>query len=81
MTVCPGYIATNFDKNKTPGRQPRRLNEGNRIGADLNIVARDTLNGYLKGRREVYTPWYYWFFAKLYGLVPGLIEWGITRRL
>ena len=44
-------------------------------------MARDTLNGYLKGKREVYTPWYYWFAAKLYGLAPGLIEWGITRRL
>ncbi|MGZ4838470.1 MAG: SDR family NAD(P)-dependent oxidoreductase [Terriglobales bacterium] len=81
MTVCPGYIATNFDKNKTPGRQPKRLNAGNRIGADANLVARDTLNGYLKGKREVFTPWYYWLVAKLYQLFPGVVEAAMARRL
>jgi short-subunit dehydrogenase len=81
MTVCPGYIATNFGKNKTPGREERRLNSDNQIGASAKTVARDILNGYLKGKREVYTPKYYWFVAKLYQLFPGLVEAGMARRL
>jgi short-subunit dehydrogenase len=81
MTVCPGYIATNFGKNKTPGREERRLNSDNQLGASAETVARDILNGYLKGKREVYTPKYYWFVAKLYQLFPGLVEAGMARRL
>jgi short-subunit dehydrogenase len=81
LTVCPGYIATNFNVNKTPGREPRRLNSDSQVGASAEQVARDTLNAYLKGKREVYTPWYYWMVAKLYQLCPGLVEWGMARRL
>jgi hypothetical protein len=44
-------------------------------------VARDIFNGYLKGKREVYTPRYYWWVAKLYQLFPALVEWGMARRL
>jgi short-subunit dehydrogenase len=80
MTVCPGYIETNFNINKTQGRDPRRLNE-NRSGASAEIVARDTLNGYLKGKREVFTPWYYGLAAKLYGVLPGVVEWAMARKL
>jgi short-subunit dehydrogenase len=81
LTVCPGYIATNFDVNKTPGREPRRLNSTDQRGATVETVARDTLIGYLKGKREVYTPWHYWIVAKLYQLFPALVEWGMARRL
>jgi short-subunit dehydrogenase len=80
MTVCPGYINTNFQANKTPGRDPRRLSESGG-GASAETVARDTLNGYLKGKREVFTPWYYALVAKFYGLFPGLVEKGMGRRV
>ncbi len=81
LTVCPGYIATNFGKNKIPGHDPQRLNSAEQIGASADLVARDILNGYLKGKREVFTPWYYWWVAKLYQLVPGVVEAGMARRL
>jgi short-subunit dehydrogenase len=81
LTVCPGYIATNFNVNKTRGREPRSLNSADQRGASAQLVARDILNGYLKGKREVYTPWYYWMVAKLYQLFPALVEWGMARRL
>lgn len=81
LTVCPGYIATNFDVNKAPGREPRRLNSASQKGATAELVARDILNGYLKGKREVYTPQYYWWVAKMYQLFPSLVEWGMARRL
>lgn len=81
LTVCPGNIATNFDVNKAAGREPRRLNFANQKDATAELVARDILNGYLKGKREVYTPRYYWMVAKLYQLFPALVEWGMARRL
>jgi short-subunit dehydrogenase len=82
MTVCPGYIATNFGKNKTQGRDARSLDSDDRQGgASAELVAQDTLNGYLKGKREVYTPWYYWLVAKLYQLIPAVVEAGMARRL
>jgi short-subunit dehydrogenase len=81
LTVCPGYIATNFNANKTSGREPRRLNSADQLGASAELVARDTLNGYLKGKREVFTPWYYWLIVRLYQHFPALVEWGMARRL
>ena len=81
LTVCPGYIATNFEVNKYLGHEPRRLNSANQKGASAELVARDILNGYLKGKREVYTPWYYWMAAKLYQLFPALVEWGMARKV
>ena len=81
LTVCPGNIATNFNANKTPGHDPQHLDSATRRGASAETVARDTLNGYLKGKREVYTPWYYWMAAKMYQLFPALVEWGMATRL
>ena len=81
LTVCPGYIGTNFERNRVRGHEPRRLNSADRRGASAETVARDTLNGYLKGKREVYTPRYYWWVAKLYQLFPALVEWGMARTL
>ncbi len=81
LTVSPGTIETNFGRNKTPGRDPRRLSYEDRRGASAEQVALDTLNGYLKGKREVYTPWHYWFVAKLYQLFPGVVEAGMARKL
>jgi len=81
MTVCPGYIATNFRANRIGGREPRSLGSDSRPSASADLVARDTLNGYLKGKREVFTPWYYWGIAKLYQLIPGIVEAGMARRL
>ena len=81
LTVYPGYIATNFEVNKSLGREPRRLNSANQKGVSAELVARDILNGYLKCKREVYTPWYYWMVAKLYQLFPALVEWGMGKKL
>ncbi len=80
MTVCPGYIATNFKANTVQGSEARRLESADQRGASAATVAQDTLNGYLKGKREVFTPKYYWFAAKLYQCFPGLVEWGMGRR-
>jgi hypothetical protein len=42
-------------------------------------VARATLSGYLKQKREVIVPWTMHGFVKLYQLFPAVVEWGMGR--
>lgn len=83
MTVCPGYIATDFPTNATRGSDVQRLSparkENRRVSAD--VVARATLNGYLKRKKHVVVPWNYRIYIGLYRLWPGLIEWSMARML
>jgi short-subunit dehydrogenase len=48
-------------------------------GISAERVARATLRGYLKGKREVIVPWWMHVPVKLYQLFPGLVEWGMVR--
>jgi short-subunit dehydrogenase len=81
MTVCPGYIATNFADNAVRGEGAKRRKANPRRSATAEQVAQATLNGYLKGKREVVVPWSYHIFIKLYQLWPGLVEWSIGHML
>lgn len=80
LTVCPGFIKTNFQVNMTRGEKyadlPRR-----QFGATAEQVARATLRGYLKAKRQVVVPWYYLIGIKLYQLFPGLVERGLMEVL
>ena len=81
MTVCPGYIGNDFAKNAVKGVDRKRIGEAARKGATNQDVARALLNGYLKGKREVVVPWWYWFPIKLYQMFPGFLENFMGARL
>ncbi|HLH08647.1 MAG TPA: SDR family NAD(P)-dependent oxidoreductase [Terriglobales bacterium] len=81
MTVCPGYIETNFARNVVRGSQAGKFDPGARTGATAEQVARATLNGYLKGKREVVVPWFYSIAIKFYQLIPGVVENYMSKRL
>jgi short-subunit dehydrogenase len=81
MTVCPGYIGTNFGDNTVQGRERKRLNTAANTGATAEVVARATLHGYLKRKREVFVPWKYGLAAWLYRFLPGLVERQMAQRL
>lgn len=81
LTVCPGYIATDFAANAVKGTQRRRLGTASRRGASVEQVARATLNGYLKRKREVVTPWYYAVAMWFYRFFPGLVEGSMAKNL
>lgn len=81
VTVCPGYIATDFSKNMIKGSQPERVGASARIGVGPEVVARDTLKAVLKRKRQALTPWFYWIFVKLYQNAPGLVEGRIRKSL
>jgi short-subunit dehydrogenase len=81
LTVCPGYIATDFARNMLKGSNPQRVGASVKYGVGPEVVARATLNGILKRKRQVVTPWYYWLFIKLNENAPGLVEWAIRRSM
>lgn len=80
MTVCPGYIATDFSKNAVKGEGAQRLSAAAyRISPER--VARAVLNGYFKNKREVVVPWRDRIAVSLYKFFPKLIESAMTRML
>src|ERR1700678_2576406 len=57
LTVCPGYVRTAFGENAIRGSELKRVRPGSVKGISAERVARATLRGYLKRRREVIVPW------------------------
>ncbi|MGH9580003.1 MAG: SDR family NAD(P)-dependent oxidoreductase [Terriglobales bacterium] len=81
MTVCPGYIDTDFAVNAVKGEERMRLRSNARPGIPVERVARAVLDGYRKNKREVIVPWRDRLVIKLYQVFPGLIEKMMARML
>lgn len=79
LTVCPGYVQTEFAANALRGIEAKRVRPKSAHGISAERVARAVLKGYLKKKREVIVPWSMIPVVKLYQLLPGLVEWGMTR--
>jgi len=79
LTVCPGYVRTAFSANAVRGKQQKTVRPGAVRGITAERVARATLQGYLKGKREVVVPWPMHVPVKIYQLFPGLVEWSMGR--
>lgn len=74
MTVCPGYVRTAFAENAIRGHELKKVRPNSVRGISAERVARATLRGYLKQKREVIVPWPMHVPVKLYQLFPGLVE-------
>jgi short-subunit dehydrogenase len=81
LTVCPGYIATDFVKNMVKGKHPERVGASVRFGVGPEVVATATLKGLLRRKREVVVPGIYKLFIRLYQIVPGLVESRVKKSL
>lgn len=79
LTVCPGYVRTDFSANALRGKDLKQLRPARVRGITAERVANATLQGYLKGKREVVVPWTMHLAIKLYQLFPGIIEWAMIR--
>jgi short-subunit dehydrogenase len=84
ITVCPGYVRTDFGANARRGSESKTVRPQSVRGVSADRVARAVLRGYLNQKREVVVPWYMHPVVKLYQLFPGLVEWSmanlVTRR-
>lgn len=79
MTVCPGYVRTNFGANALRGQEVKTVRPSTVRGISAQRVARAVLQGYMKQKREVIVPWIMHPVVKLYQLFPALVEWGMVR--
>jgi short-subunit dehydrogenase len=74
LTVCPGYVRTAFGENAVRGKETKQVRPTSVRGISAERVARATLDGCLKQKREVIVPWTMHIPVKLYQLFPGLVE-------
>lgn len=81
LTVCPGYVRTAFGENAVRGTDAKKVRPGSVRGITAERVARATLRGYLKQKREVIVPWTMHVPVKLYQLFPAVVEWGMLRMV
>ena len=79
LTVCPGYVRTAFSENAVRGSELKKVRPSSLRGIGAERVARATLRGYLKHKREVIVPWTMHLPVKLYQLFPGMVEWAMGR--
>jgi len=79
LTVCPGYVRTDFSSNALRGSELKRVRPQSVRGISVERVARAVLRGYERRKREVVVPWTMHLAVKLYQLFPGLVEWSMRR--
>ena len=81
LTMCPGYIATDFGLNAVKGENAMRLSPKIRYGISADRVARAVVRGYMKQKREIVVPWQDWLVIGLYHRLPAMVEWIMGRAL
>jgi len=79
LTVCPGYVRTQFGKNVVLGNEQKKVRPDSVRGVTAERVARATLRGYRKQKREVIVPWTMYVPQKTYQLFPALVERAMER--
>jgi short-subunit dehydrogenase len=80
LTVCPGYVSTDFGAHVVANRRGTVRPPSVR-GISAERVARAVYRGYRKRKREVVVPWTMIPVIKLYQLFPGVVEWGMAKAL
>jgi short-subunit dehydrogenase len=80
LTVCPGYVSTDFGAHVVADRKGNVRPQSVR-GITAERVAQAAYRGYCKGKREVVVPWTMIPVIKLYQLFPGLVEWGMGKAM
>jgi len=79
LTVCPGYVKTDFAANAVRGSEPIRVRPEAARGISVERVARAVLHGIQKQKREVVVPWTMHPAIKIYQMFPGVIDAVMTR--
>jgi short-subunit dehydrogenase len=80
VTVCPGYVSTDFGKHVVADRQFNVRPQSVR-GVTAERVARAAYRGFRMRKREVVVPWTMIPVIKLYQLFPGLVGWAMAKAV
>jgi short-subunit dehydrogenase len=81
LTVCPGYISTDFSVNAVKGKERLRLGAAAKRGITADRVARATIRAYAGKKREISVPWRDHIVIKLYETFPSLVDFAMVRML
>jgi short-subunit dehydrogenase len=81
LTVCPGYISTDFSINAVKGKERLRLAAAGKRRITADRVARAVVRGYVGGKREMSVPWRDHIVIKLYENLPGLVDHAMAQML
>jgi len=80
LTVCPGYVSTEFGEHVVADRRGSVRPQSVR-GITAKRVAQAAYHGYRRKKREVIVPWTMIPVIKLYQLLPGLVDWGMAKGM
>lgn len=81
LTVCPGYISTDFSVNAVKGKEQLRLAAAGKRRITADRVARAVVRGYVGRKRELSVPWRDYIVIKLYENLPGIVDYAMARML
>jgi short-subunit dehydrogenase len=80
LTVCPGYVSTDFGEHVVADRQGTVRPQSVR-GITAERVAQAAYRGFRRKKREVIVPWTMIPAIKLYQIFPGLVEWAMVKAM
>jgi short-subunit dehydrogenase len=81
LTVCPGYVKTPFGDNVVKGREYTQIDAKIKRGITPERVAKATLQGYIKRKRQVVVPWRDKIFIAIYRVSPSIVEYGMRKLM
>jgi short-subunit dehydrogenase len=79
MTVCPGYVDTEFQSHVLGGEPPEAMRRGRRFAISARECAEAIARGVERGSRTVVTPRSGWLFLVAERLLPSLVEYRLER--
>jgi uncharacterized protein len=79
MTVCPGYVRTQFQQNVLTGSPPNLTGLRQRWAITAEKCAEDIARGIERGARTVVTPWSGWLLVALERLLPSIVDRRLER--
>jgi len=74
MTVCPGYVRTNFQQNVLAGRPPEAISRHRHAAISADDCARAIVRGVEREARTVVTPRSGWLLIAAERLFPSLVD-------
>ena len=74
MTVCPGYVKTDFQSHALGGRPPEAIAKGLQFAITADECAEAIARGVERNARTVLTPRIGWIFVAFSRLFPGIVE-------
>lgn len=74
ITVCPGYVKTDFQNHALGGRAPEPVVKGKKFAITAEKCAEAVARGVERNARTVVTPRIGWAFILLERLLPSLVD-------